>query len=186
VFGGGAEEASELAKAGLPFEIVPGVCSAIAAPAYAGIPVTHRGLTCSVSIATGHRADFVTDPGCDWSRLARGSDTLVFLMGVHNPARIVEELTALFLILERKGQDKPAGHVLKTTLLDKKYFLETGEPRPVLPPKLPVAEWATIWKYIENPVDLANLAEEETSNTMSDEEALRLMAAVASGAEVDG
>jgi hypothetical protein len=99
---------------------------------------------------------------------------------------VVYQFVSLFLILERKGQDKPAGHVLKTTLLDKKYFLETGEPKPVLPPKLPVADWATIWKYIENPVDLANLAEEETSSTTSDEEALRLMAAVASGAEVDG
>jgi hypothetical protein len=99
---------------------------------------------------------------------------------------VVYQFVSLFLSLERNGASKPAGHVLKTTLLDKKYFTETGEPKPVLPPKLPVADWATIWKYIETPVDLANLAEEETSNTMSDEEALRLMAAVASGAEVDG
>ena len=92
VFGRGGEEALALAEAGIPFEIVPGITSAIAAPAYAGIPVTHRGLACSVAFATGHRADFVTDPGDDWARLAGGSDTLVFLMGIHNLSQIVKEL----------------------------------------------------------------------------------------------
>jgi uroporphyrinogen III methyltransferase/synthase len=118
VFGRGAEEASELAKAGLPFEIVPGVSSAIAAPAYAGIPVTHRGLACSVSIATGHRADLVTDPDCDWRRLARGSDTLVFLMGVHNLARIVEELTA-----HGRPPDTPVALVERATRTNQKTVI---------------------------------------------------------------
>jgi uroporphyrinogen III methyltransferase/synthase len=84
VFGRGGEEAMALAEVGLPFEIVPGVTSAIAAPAYAGIPVTYRGVACSVAFATGHRADFVEDPACDWGRLAYGPDTLVFLMGVYD------------------------------------------------------------------------------------------------------
>lgn len=94
VFGRGGEEAQALTEAGLPFEIVPGITSAIAAPAYAGIPVTHRGAACSLGIITGHRADPDPDPACDWSRLAQGPDTLVFLMGVHNLPQIVEQLIA--------------------------------------------------------------------------------------------
>ena len=94
VFGRGGEEAIALAEAGLPFEIVPGVTSAIAAPAYAGIPVTHRKMACSVAFATGHRADFIEDPACDWRRLASSTDTLVFLMGVYNLPHIVEQLVA--------------------------------------------------------------------------------------------
>jgi uroporphyrinogen III methyltransferase/synthase len=94
VFGRGGEEALALAEAGIPFEIVPGITSAIAAPAYAGIPITHRGLSCSAALATGHRAEFVEDPTCDWAQLACGPDTLVFLMGVHNLPQIVEQLVA--------------------------------------------------------------------------------------------
>jgi uroporphyrin-III C-methyltransferase len=94
VFGRGGEEAAALAAAGLPFEIVPGVSSAIAGPAYAGIPVTHRNVSCNVAIATGHRADLAGDPACDWRRLANGPDTLVFLMGVHTLPQIAEELMA--------------------------------------------------------------------------------------------
>ena len=120
VFGRGAEEAGALAKAGLPFEIIPGVSSAIAAPAYAGIPVTHRGLACSVSIATGHRADFVTDPRCDWRRLAHCSDTLVFLMGVHNLAHIVKELTA-----NGRSPDTPVALVERATRTNQKTVVGT-------------------------------------------------------------
>lgn len=94
VFGRGGEEASVLAEAGIPFEIVPGVTSAVAAPAYAGIPVTYRGISCSVAFATGHRADFAEDPCGDWRRLAPGPDTLVFLMGMHHLSSIVEQLLA--------------------------------------------------------------------------------------------
>lgn len=94
VFGRGGEEASVLAEAGIPFEIVPGVTSAVAAPAYAGIPVTYRGISCSVAFATGHRADFAEDPCGDWRRLACGPDTLVFLMGIHHLPSIVEQLLA--------------------------------------------------------------------------------------------
>jgi uroporphyrinogen III methyltransferase/synthase len=94
VFGRGGEEAVALVGAGLPFEVIPGVTSAIAAPAYAGIPITYRNMACSVAFATGHRADFVKDPTCDWKRLACSCDTLVFLMGVHNLPHIVEQLMA--------------------------------------------------------------------------------------------
>jgi uroporphyrinogen III methyltransferase/synthase len=84
VFGRGAEEAEELLDAGVDFEIVPGVTSAVAAPAYAGIPLTHRRYASSVSFITGHE-----DPGKEksvhnWEALAAGTSTLVFFMGVKN------------------------------------------------------------------------------------------------------
>lgn len=91
VFGRGGEEAQALAEAGIPFEIVPGVTSAVAVPAYAGIPVTHRTLACSVAFITGHCAG--SKPlELDWQALARGIDTLVFLMGVHSLPLIVTSL----------------------------------------------------------------------------------------------
>jgi uroporphyrinogen III methyltransferase/synthase len=89
VFGRGGEEAEALSLAGVPFVVVPGVSSAVAGPAYAGIPVTHRDLACSFTVATGHRASCVDDPACDWRRLARTSDTLIYLMGVRNLPHIV-------------------------------------------------------------------------------------------------
>lgn len=94
VFGRGGEEALALVKAGVPFEVVPGVTSAVAAPAYAGIPVTHRGLASSFAVITGHEDPTKDEPAVDWSRLATGVDTLVFLMGVGNLPRIVEQLVA--------------------------------------------------------------------------------------------
>ncbi len=94
VFGRGGEEAAALVEAGIPFEVVPGITSAIAAPAYAGIPVTHREQACSVAFITGHRANNNPDCAIDWRRLADGADTLVFLMGVHNLPEIVRQLLA--------------------------------------------------------------------------------------------
>lgn len=91
VFGRGGEEAQALFEAGIPFEVVPGVTSAIAVPAYAGIPVTHRELACSVAFITGHCAG--SKPlDLNWQALAQGIDTLVFLMGVHSLPLIVSSL----------------------------------------------------------------------------------------------
>jgi uroporphyrinogen III methyltransferase/synthase len=90
VFGRGGEEAAALKHAGIPYEIVPGVSSAIAAPAYAGIPVTHRSCASSVAIVTGHETS-----GSDqvkWSELIRSVDTLVILMGLHNLKQIMNRL----------------------------------------------------------------------------------------------
>lgn len=91
VFGRGGEEARDLAEAGIPFEIVPGVTSAISVPAYAGIPVTQREMACSVAFITGHCAG--SKPlDINWQALSQGIDTLVFLMGVHNLKLIVSSL----------------------------------------------------------------------------------------------
>ncbi len=93
IFGRGGEEAEILSEAGIDFEIVPGVTSAIAAPAYAGIPLTHRKFTSSVAFVTGHEDPSKPDSAIDWQALARGIGTLVFLMGVRNLPNIVSRLT---------------------------------------------------------------------------------------------
>lgn len=92
VFGRGGEEALALHQAGLAFAVVPGVTSAIAAPAYAGIPVTQRGMATSFAVITGHEDPTKPDSGIDWERLARGADTLTFVMGLGNLQQIAERL----------------------------------------------------------------------------------------------
>ncbi len=94
VFGRGGEEALALAEANVRFEVIPGVTSAVAVPAYAGIPLTHRGLSSSFAVITGHEDPTKGESAIDWSRLATGVDTLVFLMGVSNLAEIVKQLVA--------------------------------------------------------------------------------------------
>ena len=94
VFGRGGEEAEALLAAAIPFEIVPGVTSAIAAPAYAGIPVTHRGLSTHVTIVTGHEDPAKVKSDTDWDALARAGGTLVVLMGAGNLGAICARLVA--------------------------------------------------------------------------------------------
>ncbi len=92
LFGRGGEEAEYLAEHGIPFEVVPGVSSALAAPASAGIAVTHRDSASSVAIVTGHEANRA-ESRLNWQALA-GIDTLVFLMAVHTVERVARELIA--------------------------------------------------------------------------------------------
>ncbi|HEY0157206.1 MAG TPA: uroporphyrinogen-III C-methyltransferase [Thermoanaerobaculia bacterium] len=91
VFGRGGEEAEELAAAGVPFEIVPGISSAIAGPGYAGIPVTHRTHATAVTLVTGHEADSGST-GIRWAALAQLDGTIVFMMGFANLPTIVHKL----------------------------------------------------------------------------------------------
>jgi uroporphyrin-III C-methyltransferase len=91
VFGRGGEEAMALAEAGLAFEIVPGISSAIAAPAFAGVPVTHRGMARSFAVITGHHASGMPKIDTDW-RVFGNIPTLVILMGVERIQRIAEQL----------------------------------------------------------------------------------------------
>ena len=92
IFGRGGEEALELVKAGISFEVVPGVTSAIAVPAYAGIPLTHRDFTATVAFITGHEDPAKETSGIAWDKLATGIGTLVFLMGVGNLPKIAASL----------------------------------------------------------------------------------------------
>ncbi|HEY7896395.1 MAG TPA: uroporphyrinogen-III C-methyltransferase [Gemmatimonadaceae bacterium] len=93
VFGRGSEEAQALATAGVTFEIVPGVTAGVAAPAYAGIPVTHRGLASAVTFVTGHEDPAKSESDVDWGSLARAGGTLVLYMGVKRLPGIVAALS---------------------------------------------------------------------------------------------
>lgn len=119
VFGRGGEEAQALAAAGIPFEIVPGVTSAIAVPAYAGIPVTQRETACSVAIVTGHCAG--SKPlELNWQALAQGIDTLVFLMGVHSLPLIVASL-----VEAGRSPETPVALIEQGTLPEQKVLTGT-------------------------------------------------------------
>ncbi|HBE21838.1 MAG TPA: uroporphyrinogen-III C-methyltransferase [Cyanobacteria bacterium UBA11149] len=100
VFGRGGEEMVELAKAGVSVEVVPGVTSGIAAPAYAGIPLTHRLYSSSVTFVTGHEAVGKYKPKVNWSAIAHSSETIVIYMGLHNLSHIIPELHSAGLSLE--------------------------------------------------------------------------------------
>ena len=94
VFGRGGEEAEALAVAGVPFEVVPGVTAGVAAPAYAGIPVTHRDDASAVAFVTGHEDPAKDDSALDWPALARFPGTLVLYMGVGRLPEIAQRLIA--------------------------------------------------------------------------------------------
>ncbi len=94
VFGRGGEEAMACARAGIPVEVVPGLSSAVAVPAAAGIPITHRGLSSSFAVVTGHEDPSKPEGRVDWERLAAAVDTLVILMGVATLPRIAARLLA--------------------------------------------------------------------------------------------
>jgi uroporphyrin-III C-methyltransferase len=120
LFGRGGEEALALQAAGLPFEVVPGVTSAIAAPAAAGVPVTQRGVSASVTIVTGHRREGDEDE-TDWDALARVGGTIVVLMGVAERATIARKLIAGGLGAETpvtavRFGTRPEQEVARTTL----------------------------------------------------------------------
>lgn len=94
VFGRGGEEMSDLISAGVSVEVIPGITSGIAAPAYAGIPVTHRGYSSSVTFVTGHESVGKYRPQVNWQAIAQGSETIVIYMGVYNLPQIIPQLIA--------------------------------------------------------------------------------------------
>ncbi len=110
IFGRGGEEAEVLFKAGISFEIVPGVTSAIAAAAYAGIPLTHRKLTSTLAFVTGHEDPDKEETGINWSSLATGIGTLVFFMGAKNLPNITKSL-----IDHGKSPDTPIALIRRGT-----------------------------------------------------------------------
>ncbi|CAD5937342.1 Uroporphyrinogen-III C-methyltransferase [Planktothrix tepida] len=93
IFGRGGEEMEDLIQAGVPVEVVPGITSGIAAPAYAGIPLTHRDHSSSVTFVTGHETAGKYRPSVNWEALSKGSETIVIYMGVHNLPYIIQQLT---------------------------------------------------------------------------------------------
>jgi uroporphyrinogen III methyltransferase/synthase len=94
IFGRGGEECEALVEAGIPFEVVPGITAAVGATSYAGIPLTHRGVTTSVAFVTGHESHGKASSEIDWEGLSLGSGTVVFYMGIKNLPQIAENLLA--------------------------------------------------------------------------------------------
>jgi uroporphyrinogen III methyltransferase/synthase len=92
ILGRGGEEAEALSANKIPFEVVPGVSSAISVPAYAGIPVTHRGVASSFAVVTGHKASSQEAVNIAWDKLANATDTLVVLMAIGNLENVVDQL----------------------------------------------------------------------------------------------
>lgn len=120
VFGRGGEEALELLKHRIPFEIVPGVTSAISVPAYAGIPVTHRSVATSFAVITGHEDPAKAQSTIQWDKLTTAVDTLVFLMGVENLSYITDKL-----IEHGRSADTPAAVIRWGTKPEQRTLVTT-------------------------------------------------------------
>ncbi len=120
VFGRGGEEAQELVKAGIPFEVVPGVSSSVAAPAYAGIPLTHRLYSSSFAVIPGYEDTTKEESAINWAKLATGVGTLVFLMAVKN----IDEMTKK-LMEHGRSPDTPVAVIRWGTRADQKTIVST-------------------------------------------------------------
>ncbi|MFL5893718.1 MAG: uroporphyrinogen-III C-methyltransferase [Thermoleophilaceae bacterium] len=120
VFGRGGEEAQALAAAGVAFEVVPGITAGVAAPAYAGIPVTHRDDASAVAFVTGHEDPSKSASALDWAALARFPGTLVFYMGVKQLPEIARRL-----IEAGRAADEPAAVIERGTLPDQRSLVAT-------------------------------------------------------------
>lgn len=120
IFGRGGEEAEELLAAGVQFEEVPGISSTIAAPAYAGIPLTHRDFASSVTIITGHENPDKGASTLDWPALSRSASTLVFVMGMKNLPSIVSHLLDAGM-----SPETPAALVYRGTTPEQRSLLST-------------------------------------------------------------
>ena len=118
VFGRGGEEAEAIAAAGIDVEVVPGISSSIAGPAYAGIPVTHRSHSTSLTIVTGHESEEST--GIDWPILAMLQGTIVFLMGLANLELITRKLVEYGM-----SPTKPVAVISKATTPDQRTLVAT-------------------------------------------------------------
>src|SRR5882762_4840350 len=120
VFGRGGEEAEALHAAGIPYEVVPGVTAGVAAPAYAGIPVTHRDLASAVAFLTGHEDPAKPESALDWGALAAFPGTLVVYMGVKQLPGIAERLRA-----GGRSAAEPAALVQRGTFADQRAVVAT-------------------------------------------------------------
>jgi uroporphyrinogen III methyltransferase / synthase len=120
VFGRGGEEALTLREAGIAYEVVPGVTAGVAAPAYAGIPVTHRGMASAVALITGHEDPAKPETAIDWKALAAFPGTLVFYMGIGRLEGIARELIAA-----GRATEEPAAVVQSGTLPEQRSVVAT-------------------------------------------------------------
>ena len=121
VFGRGGEEGKYLHERGIDFEVIPGITSAISVPAYAGIPVTHRGISVSFRVVTGHEAPNKESSQIPWENF-KTDDTIVFLMGLHNLKNIANKLIEI-----GKPKDFPVAVISKGTTKEQKTIIGTLE-----------------------------------------------------------
>jgi uroporphyrin-III C-methyltransferase len=121
VFGRGGEEGAYLQERGIEFEVIPGITSAISVPAYAGIPVTHRGISVSFRVVTGHEAPNKEASQIPWENF-KTDDTIVFLMGLHNLDKIAKKLIEI-----GKPKDFPVAVISKGTTSEQKTVISTLE-----------------------------------------------------------
>ncbi len=119
VFGRGGEEAKYLRERGVKFEFIPGVTSAISVPAYAGIPVTHRGVAVSFKVVTGHETPNKQHSQVDWESM-KADETIIFLMGLHNLRTIAENLIKI-----GRPEDTPCAVISKGTTPEQKSVTGT-------------------------------------------------------------
>ncbi len=139
VFGRGAEEILALIEKKIPFEVVPGVSSAFAVPAYAGIPVTHRALNSSFTVVTGHEDPSKNETQVDWTHLAQDQGTLIFLMGLHTLPELCRRL-----VVEGKESHTPAAVIQWGTTSRQKTVLGTLQTLPQLAQKAGLKPPATV------------------------------------------
>lgn len=119
VFGRGGEEALYLKERGINYEVIPGITSAISAPAYAGIPVTHRGVAVSFRVVTGHESPNKKESQIPWENF-KTDDTIVFLMGLHNLSKISKKLIEV-----GKSKDYPCAVISKGTTKEQSVVIGT-------------------------------------------------------------
>ena len=119
VFGRGGEEAIYLKSRGIEYEFIPGVTSAISVPAYAGIPVTHRGVAVSFKVVTGHESPNKKQSQVDWESM-KADETIVFLMGLHNLSNIVKNLIRI-----GRSADTPCAIISRGTTPEQKSVVGT-------------------------------------------------------------
>ncbi len=119
VFGRGGEEAAYLQERGVLFDIIPGITSAISVPAYAGIPVTHRGVAVSFRVVTAHESPNKKESQIPWEHY-KSDDTIVFLMGLHNLSKISKKLIEI-----GKPRDCPCAVISKGTTKDQQVVVGT-------------------------------------------------------------
>ena len=143
VFGRGGEEGMYLKDRGVPFEVIPGITSAISVPAYAGIPVTSRGVAVSFRVVTGHETPNKSDSQIDWKSF-KNNETIIFLMGLHNIQTICKKLISI-----GKSKDCPIAVISKGTTKEQKTIVSTLQNIPKEAKKLPTPALIVIGEVVK-------------------------------------
>lgn len=143
VFGRGGEEALYLKERGIEFDVIPGITSAISAPAYAGIPVTHRGVSVSFRVVTGHESPHKKSSQIPWDTF-KTDDTIVFLMGLHNLPKITKKLIEI-----GKSSSYPCAVISKGTTSEQQVVVGTLEDIVEKTINLPTPALIVVGKVVE-------------------------------------